>query len=98
MKPYLAHTEDMLPEYAENVLVSVRANNPGIQRFNQGNCPEPTPALYAWLQANCKDDVYFSPYEAVSLNNSPVVDHFEVRLWFADHNQALMFKLTWGGV
>lgn len=98
MKPYLAHEEDMLPEYADNVLVRVRANNPGIQHFIQGNCPEPTPALYQWMQANCADDVYFSHYEPVVLNSQSTVDHFEVHLWFADATQAMLFKLTWGGV
>jgi len=79
--------------------VSLRANNQGIQHTKHGNCPEPTLAMHQWLIANCKDDVYFSHYEPI--NDGSVwrtVTHFEVYVWFSDANQAMMFKLTWGGV
>ena len=97
MKFYLAHEEHMLPEYADNVLVKVRANNPGIQHYQPGNCPEPNSTMASWLRANCKDDVYFSHYEPVEEATSGTVQYFEVHIWFADKSQALMFKLAWGG-
>ena len=102
MKLYLAHEEDMLPEYAENVCVMLLAGNLGICHSTQGNCPDVTPDLHDWLKTNCKDDVYVGHYEPVQLGSKedPLfapVDHFTVPFWFADADQAMVFKLTWAG-
>lgn len=96
MTLYLAHTEDMLPEHSENVKVTMRANNGGLGFWNIGNCPSPDRAMDAWLKANCTD-VYFSVYEAVR-NADNSISHFELYAWFEDATQAMLFKLTWGGI
>lgn len=95
MKLYLAHTEDDLPEYADNVRVILLAGHPEIKHNQMGNCPDVTDTLKNWLDQNSNDDVYVSYYEPVT--SGTTVSHFEVYFWFADATQAMLFKLAWGG-
>lgn len=77
--------------------VSLLANHPEL-KLVMPSAPSPSDTMRKWLESHCTDDVYFSYYEPVRPNGDKTVSHFVVDIWFSDANEAMLFKLTWGGV
>lgn len=91
-----------LPEWIEAVTVKVRANSPTITTGPMGNKPCPTDAVLAWFKESNIDPstVRISDFDLVSgimelLGMDP---YFTVDFHFENADDALRFKLAWGGL
>lgn len=97
MNIHLYQDSDERRSQPEWFSVTLLANHPEMKMV-MPSTPSPSEAMRAWLSENCTNDVFVSYYEPVISKSSDTVSHFVVDIWFSDANEAMMFKLAWGGV
>ena len=76
--------------------VTLLANHPELMLV-MPSAPSPSDAMREWMGKNCSNDAFVSYYEPVRPNGDKTVSHFVVDIWFSDANEAMLFKLAWGG-